>query len=187
MNTASTAPAVAAWNVDPTHSGVEFSVRHFFTPVRGKFEAYEAELSYDPENPAASRVSVTIDVTSIDTGNEDRDAHLLSADFFDAERYPTITFESDEVRVVSDDEIVVAGPLTIRDRTHRVELPVTIQGVKDLPAEMQEMFGGVEQVASFTTRLGIDRSDYGVGTGSWAAALVVGHEVDIDIAVEANR
>jgi polyisoprenoid-binding protein YceI len=187
MSNVSTAPVLATWNVDPTHSGVEFSVKHFFTPVRGKFDEYEAELAFDPENPAESRVSVKIDVKSIDTGNEDRDAHLLSADFFDAESYPYITFESDDVRVTGEDELVVTGPLTIKDTSRRIELPVTVQGVKDLPSDMQEMFGGIEQVASFTTSTTIDRSDFGVGVGSWAAALVVGHDVDITIAVEANR
>jgi polyisoprenoid-binding protein YceI len=187
MSNVSTAPALATWNVDPTHSGVEFSVKHFFTPVRGKFDTYEAELAFDPEQPSESRVSVRIDVTSINTGNEDRDAHLLSGDFFDAESYPWITFESDAVRVAGENELVVSGNLTIKDVTRRVELPVTMQGVKDLPAEMQEMFGGIEQVASFTTGTRIDRSDYGVGVGSWAAALVVGHDVNITISIEANR
>ena len=183
----STAPTVSTWNVDTTHSAVEFSVKHFFTPVRGKFDRYEAELAYDPENPGESSVSVRIDVTSINTGNEDRDKHLLSGDFFNAEEYPEITFVSDEVRVEGDDRLVLAGPLTIKDETRRVELPITLQGVKELPAEMQEMFGGIEQVASFTGSTKLDRSDYGVGVGSWAAALVVGHEVSIDITIEANR
>jgi len=187
MTNVTAAPALSTWNVDPAHSSVEFSVKHFFTPVRGKFDRYEAELAYDVEAPAESRVSVRIDVSSIDTGNADRNAHLLSADFFDAETWPEITFESDEVRVVGDGELIVAGPLTIKDRTQRVELPVTVQGIKELPEEMQKMFGGIEQVASFTTDLRIDRTDFDVGVGSWAAALVVGHDVTIDIAIEANR
>ncbi len=180
-------PAPVEWNVDASHSGIEFSVKHFFTPVSGQFDEYDIELLFDRENPSASRVAVRIDVSSIDTGNEDRDAHLLSADFFDAEKYPWITFESDEVRVNGDGRLIVSGPLTIRDRTRRVELPVELLGVKEIPSEMQAMLGGVEQVASFSTGLALDRSDYGVGAGSWAAALIVGHEVTIDIAVEANR
>ena len=71
--------------------------------------------------------------------------------------------------------------------THDVELPIRILGVKDIPAEVQERLGGVIEIASFDTELKIDRSDYGVGVGSWAAALVVGYEVSIDITVEANR
>ena len=174
------------WNVDVPHTGIEFKVNHFFTPVSGKFDDYQIDLMFDRENPASSSVEVRIDVRSINTGNERRDNHLLSADFFDAESYPWITFESESVRA-DGDEILVRGPLTIRDQTLTVELPISLLGVKDIPPEMREMLGGVEQVASFHTELRIDRSDYGVGAGSWAAAVVVGHEVDIEIALEANR
>ncbi len=180
-------PAPMEWNVDASHSGIEFSVKHFFTPVSGKFDTYEIGLVYDAEDPANSAVEVRIDVASINTGNADRDAHLLSGDFFDAERFPHITFVSERVRSTGDGELIARGPLTIKDRTHTVELPIDVLGIKDIPAEMREMLGGVEQVASFQTGLTIDRSDYGVGTGSWAAAVVVGHDVEIDIAVEANR
>lgn len=180
-------PAPMEWNVDVPHSGIGFSVKHFFTPVKGQFDDYQIDLVFDRDNPANSSVDVRIDVSSVNTGNERRDAHLLSADFFDAERFPHITFTSEEVRQVTRDEIVVRGPLTIRDQTHIVELPISILGVKDIPEEMQEMLGGVEHVASFETGLSIDRGDYGVGSGSWAAAAVVGHEVGIEIVIEANR
>ena len=180
-------PAPVAWNVDAPHSGVEFSVKHFFTPVTGEFEDYEVELMFDRENPQNSSVSVRIDVNSVNTGNADRDTHLKSGDFFEADQYGIITFESQSVRLVGADQLLVRGPLTIKGQTHQVELPITILGVKDIPEEMRAMLGGVEQIASFTTQLKIDRSDYGVGVGSWAAAMVVGHEVTINIAVEANR
>jgi len=175
------------WNVDVPHTGIEFSVNHFFTPISGKFDSYEIELMFDRENPASSSVEVRIDVQSVNTGNERRDTHLMSGDFFDAETYRYITFRSEEVRANGAGELIVRGPLTIKDQTHTVELPIRLLGVKDIPAEMREMLGGVEEVASFQTGLEIDRSDYGVGAGSWAAAMVVGHEVGIEIAVEANR
>ena len=180
-------PAPMEWNVDVPHSVIGFSVKHFFTPTKGQFDDYQIDLVFDRENPANSSVDVRIDVGSVNTGNERRDAHLLSEDFFDAERFPYITFTSEEVRSVNRSEIVVRGPLTIRDQTRIVDLPISILGVKDIPAEMQEMLGGVEHVASFETALRIDRGDYGVGSGSWAAAAVVGHDVDIEIVVEANR
>jgi polyisoprenoid-binding protein YceI len=180
-------PTPMKWNVDVPHTGIEFSVNHFFTPVSGKFDDYQIDLTFDRENPANSSVEVRIDVQSINTGNERRDNHLLSGDFFEAEKYPHITFRSEEVRAQGENELIARGPLTIKDKTHQVELPIRILGIKDIPAEMREMLGGVEQVASFQTELEIDRSDYGVGVGSWAAALVVGHEVGIEIAVEANR
>jgi polyisoprenoid-binding protein YceI len=187
MTSTQTAVATGTWDVDALHSGIEFSVRHFFTPVTGRFEKYEIDLDFDSEEPANSSVEVRIDVSSIDTGNEDRDAHLQSADFFDAENHPYITFESTDVRSGGEDRVIVRGPLTIRGETHQVELPIDILGVKDLPEELSQAFGGIQQVASFQTGLEIDRSDYGVGKGSWAAAVVVGHDVEIKISIEANR
>jgi polyisoprenoid-binding protein YceI len=181
------APDPMPWNVDASHSGIHFTVNHFFTPVTGQFTDYEIDLSFDRERPENSTVRVEIDVASVETGNDDRDAHLLSADFFDAERFPTITFESDEVRRVGGGALKATGTLRIRDESRRVELPIERLGVKDIPSEMRAMLGGVEQIASFRSQLRIDRSDYGVGSGSWAAALVVGHDVDIEIAIEANR
>ncbi len=91
------------------------------------------------------------------------------------------------MRQIADDELLVRGPLTIKGQVHIVELPITILGVKDIPAQMREMLGGVTVVASFETELSVIRGDYNVGVGSWAANLVVGDDVDISIAVEANR
>lgn len=180
-------PAPMKWNVDVPHTGIEFSVNHFFTPVTGKFDNYEVDLTFDRENPANSEVAVRIDVNSVNTGNEDRNTHLLSGDFFEADQYGYITFESESVRTNGENQLLARGPLTIKGVTHQVELPITILGVKDIPAEMREMLGGVVEIASFRTELEIDRGDYGVGVGSWAAAMVVGHDVSISIAVEANR
>lgn len=180
-------PAPMVWNVDMPHTGIGFSVKHFFTPVRGEFTDYDIQLTFDQENPENSSVQVRIDVASIHTGNERRDNHLLSGDFFDAETYPEITFESREVVSLEGDRLVVRGPLTIRDTTRDIELPVTILGVRDIPGDMQEMLGGITELAAFEAGLRIDRNEYGVGTGSWAATMVVGGDVDIDIALEANR
>ena len=180
-------PAPMEWNVDVPHSGIEFSVKHFFTPVNGQFDDYEVELMFDRENPQNSSVVVRVDVNSINTGNADRDTHLKSADFFEADRFGEITFRSESVRSGGANQLLVRGPLTIKGQTHQVELPISLLGVKDIPEEMRGMLGGVEQIASFETELQIDRGDYGVGVGSWAAALVVGHEVTISVAVEANR
>lgn len=181
------AAAPMEWNVDEAHTGIEFSVNHFFTPVTGKFDSYEVDLMFDHENPANSAVRVVIDVNSVNTGNERRDEHLKSEDFFDANRFGSITFESTSVRVAGEDRLIVTGPLTIRDVTREVSLPITVLGIKDIPQEMRAMLDGVEQVASFQTELQIDRSDFEVGAGSWAAAVVVGHDVGIEVNLEANR
>lgn len=175
------------WKVDTAHSAVTFSVRHFFTPVKGQFDRFDAQLTFDPAAPENSSVRVTIPVASINTSNQRRDTHLKSPDFFGADTFPTITFVSESVSKVSDTEFLVRGALTIKDQTRQVELPVKLLGIADLAPEMQQAFGGVKQVASFEAKLTLDRRDYGVGVGSWAATAVVGKDVEITIAVEANR
>lgn len=175
------------WNVDPTHSAVSFSVKHFFTPTKGHFDGYDVALNFDRAHPENSSVRVTLPVSGIQTGNEQRNGHLRSADFFEADAHPDITFVSESVRQVSDDELVVRGPLTIKGVSRMVDLPVKILGVTDLPEELQSAFGGIKEVASFETTVSVDRRDFGVGVGSWAATAVVGSKVDITIALEANR
>lgn len=182
-----TGPTPVVWNVDKAHTGISFSVTHFLTPVNGRFKDYEIELRYDADRPENSAVQVSIDVSSVDTGNERRDSHLRSADFFQADEYPTMTFTSEEVRRVGQDQLLVRGPLTMKGRTRIVELQVKILGLVDIPEEMRGMVGGASQVASFEASLALDRRDFGVGVGSWAATLVVGADVEVSIALEANR
>ena len=179
--------ADVAWTLDASHSVVGFSVKHFFTPVQGQFDDYEAVVNFDPANPEASTVDVKIAVASVNTNNEKRDTHLQTADFFDAETYPYITFKSTSVRAAGDDQYMITGDLTIKDVTREIELPVTLLGVTELDGEMSAMFGGIQKVASFQGGATVNRNDFGVGTGSWAATLVVGGEVNIDLALEVNR
>ena len=180
-------PAPEVWNVDNAHTAVTFQVRHFFTPTKGAFKDFDVELVYDAANVSNSSVNAVIRVASVDTENERRDGHLLSGDFFEAEQYPVITFNSTSVRRVSPTELVATGDLTIKDVTRQVELPITLLGVQEIPAEMQEMLGGVTRVASFSADLTLDRRDFGVGVGSWAETAVVGSDVKINISLEANQ
>ncbi len=185
---ASGAPAAAdTWNVDPSHTEVNFAVNHFFTPVNGSFDEFEIALSYDAENPANSTVEAKIPVASIDTGNEKRNGHLMSADFFEAEKYPYITFESSSVRETGDGQLVARGLLTIKGESREIDLPISLLGKQQIPQEMQQMLGGTKEVASFKASTKIERNDYGVGVGNWAATLIVGGEVDIEILLEAHR
>ena len=188
LGTIAATPSVVPveWNVDSTHSKVGFSVRHFFTPVEGSFDQYSAELVWDRENPANSVINTTIQVASINTGNADRDGHLMTPDFFDAETWPEITFRSTAVEAQGDD-LLVTGDLTIKDVTRQVQMPVRLLGVQELAPEMQQMFGGIVEVASFEAELEVDRRDFGVGTGGWAETAVVGGPVTITIQIEANR
>jgi polyisoprenoid-binding protein YceI len=175
------------WTVDAPHTEINFSVRHFFTPVSGRFEDFEIDLAFDPESPENSSVEVRIAVASINTGNERRDNHLRSGDWFEAETYPYITFKSSSVSQTAAGQLLARGELTIKDVTQEVELPITLLGVKDIPEQMQEMLGGVSQVASFQAETELDRRDFGVGTGNWAMTAVVGADVDVEIVVEANQ
>ena len=186
--TVAAAPAAAPmpWDIDASHTTVGFSVKHFFTPVQGQFDDFEIDLQYDEVDPSRSTVSARIAVASVNTNNDRRDAHLMSADFFEAEAHPTITFESTSVRDAGDGNLVATGDLTIKGITREVELPITLLGIQEIPSEMQEMLGGAKKVASFGAELAIDRGDFDVGTGSWAATLVVGGDVNIDLAVEAH-
>jgi polyisoprenoid-binding protein YceI len=176
-----------SWNVDRPHTEINFSVKHFFTPVTGAFEDFDIDLVYDPENPAASTVDVRIAVSSVNTGNERRDEHLRSADFFEAASHPHITFRSTSVRAAGENRLVARGPLTIKGVTREIELPITVLGIQDIPAEMQGMLDGVTRVVGFEAGTRVRRQDFGVGVGNWAATVVVGGDVDISIAVEANQ
>lgn len=173
------------WDVDPSHTEVGFSVKHFFTPVTGKFEDFDATLRYDPEQPEESAVNVTIRAASVNTNNERRDNHLLSEDFFEAATYPEITFRSTSVRSAGPNRLVATGPLTIKGVTREVELPIEVLGIQDIPPQMQEMLNGATQVASFRATTTVNRKDFGVGVGDWAATMIVGGDVEVDIVLEA--
>ena len=102
-------PAPTPWNVDTAHTTVSYSVRHFFTPVQGQFDRFEVDLVYDRVAPEQSTVRVTIPVASINTGNERRDTHLRSGDFFEVDKHPNITFVSERVTRVSDSRCATNG------------------------------------------------------------------------------
>ena len=159
---------MATWQLDPAHSSVEFSVKHMMmTTVRGRFKDVKATLTADEEHPEGCCVEVEIDVASIDTGVPDRDAHLRSADFFDAERYPKITFRSTRVegrpRPEEGDRFRVVGDLTIRDTTTEVTLDCEFEGRGTDP-------WGKER-AGFNAKAEIDRREWGL---KWNQAIETG-------------
>jgi len=175
--------ATTTWQIDPAHTSVEFTVKHMmFSKVRGRFEAVDGALRYDPDgNLADAGVEVTIDAASIDTGQEDRDQHLRSADFLDVEEYGELRFESTSVEARGDDEFSVTGDLTIRGVTREVELDAELSGIATDP-------WGNERIA-FSATTTIDRRDFGL---TWNQALetggvLVGHEVKISIEVQATQ
>lgn len=187
VTTNASTPAGATWSPDAAHTAINFSVKHFFTPVKGSFDDYEIELDYDAANPEKSTVEARIAVASVNTGNEMRDNHLRSADWFEADKHPYMTFKSTSVRTAGKNKLIASGPLTIKGASHQVELPITLLGNQMIPPPMQEMMGGAKEVASFQASTSIERGDFGVGVGNWAATMVVGGEVDIEILLEAHN
>jgi polyisoprenoid-binding protein YceI len=175
-------PQAAVYQLDAAHSHAGFSVRHMMiSNVRGEFQKLSGTVTYDPTRPEAATVSVSIDVASINTREEKRDAHLRSADFFDAEKYPTITFVSSAARRRGDG-LELTGDLTIAGTTR----PVTLT-VDELTPEQTDPWGNLRLGA--TARTKIRRSDFGM---RWNAALeaggvLVGDEVSIQLEVEMIR
>ena len=126
--------ALQKWDFDTVHSSVAFTVRHMLvSKVRGRFNKWSGSLSFDDADPAASHVEVRIEAASVDTLEPQRDAHLRSADFFDVERFPTLTFRSRRVTPVDDETLRIAGDLTMHGVTREVELEAVVQGVETDP------------------------------------------------------
>lgn len=168
------------WNIDSTHSSIGFSVRHMvFARVRGQFKRYQGRIEMDPENLAAASVEVAIEAVSIDTGAEQRDEHLRSADFLDVATYPEIRFRSTRVVKNTDDKLEVHGDLTIRDVTRAVVLDTHFLGLG------QDPWGN--QRAGFSASTELLRSDFGL---TWNQALeaggvLVGDKLELTFDVEA--
>lgn len=171
--------AIQTWTIDASHTLASFSVRHLMiSNVRGEFQKLSGAATYDPARPEASSVTATIEVASINTREEKRDAHLRSADFFDVENHPVITFRSTGAKKKGDG-LEITGDLTIRGTTRQVVL-----AVDEITAEQVDPWGGRRVGA--TARTKIKRSDFGM---TWNAALeaggvVVGDEVSISLDVE---
>jgi polyisoprenoid-binding protein YceI len=165
-----------AWVLDPAHSTVGFSVRHLgISTVRGRFTRVTVDADLDPAAPAAARARVEIDVRSIDTGDEQRDAHLRGADFFDADNHPTIVFQLASVTPKGGDEYRLAGELTIRGVTRPVELDAEYHGAVNDP------WGNVKTGLSVSGS--VNRRDWDL---SWnvpldAGRLLVGDRVRIEV------
>ena len=177
--TTQTAVATTTLSIDRSHSEIAFQVRHLLSKVRGRFTDFAGNITLDGPNLERSHVSVTINAASIDTAEPQRDAHLRSADFFDVERFPTLTFESTSVVPRGGDRYDVAGNLTIHGTTRQVTLPASFLGAA------QDPWGNTKHV--FEAELTVNRKDFGL---NWNAALetggfLVGDDVKVTLAVQA--
>jgi polyisoprenoid-binding protein YceI len=170
--TSTTTTTTTRWTLDAGHSAVGFSVRHLMiTNVRGEFEKYRADVTYDPARPEATRIDATIEVASINTRQPQRDADLKSALFFDVESHPHMTFVSKSALAAGEGEVDVTGDLTIRGVTREVTL-----AVRDVSAPQVDMRGLTRIGATASTK--IKRSDYGM---TWNKALETGGVVVGDV------
>ncbi|ADU49561.1 YceI family protein [Intrasporangium calvum] len=143
------------WELDPAHTRIGFSARHaMVTTVRGSFNDVQGYFHADLDDMSKSNARVILKAASVDTRNNDRDNHLRSADFFDVERFPDITFESTQIEEVGDGAYVVSGHLTIRDITKPVTIPIELLGVQT------DAFGALR--AGFEGTRRINRRDYGL-------------------------
>jgi len=169
------------WIIDPVHSEIAFKARHLMiSTVRGHFNKFEGEITAKDENLTDAVISFNADVNSLETRHPDRNGHLLGADFFDAEKFPKMSFESTSVKRVKD-TLEIDGNLTIKDITKAVSLKAEINGTNT------DMYG--KKVTAFDLTGKINRQDFGV---TWNAVLetggvLIGDEVTIEAFIEAQE
>ena len=172
---------MAKYVVDPTHSSIGFQAKHMMiSKVKGHFDRFNSELDINPEDLSGGSIQFEVEIASINTNNEDRDNHLRSADFFDAETHPTMKFVATDIKNVDDDEYKITGDLSIRGVTKPVTFDAEYNGKGTNP-------WGVEVVA-FEADGKINRKDFGL---NWNSALetggvLVSDDIKIHIEIEAN-
>ncbi len=167
------------WMIDPTHSEVQFKVKHLvISTVTGSFGSYDGKIEADSDDFENAKATFTADIDSISTNNEDRDQHLKSDDFFNAEEYPQLKFESTNFEKVGDGEYKVTGDLTIRDVTKKIELDVVHGGT------VTDQYGQTK--AGFEVEGKINRKEFDL---TWSAVteagnVVVGDEIKLQLNVQ---
>ncbi len=175
-----------AWVIDPAHTTIGFSARHMgLSTVRGRFTRFNGNVELDPSDLTSARGRIEIDTSSIDTGNEQRDQHLRSPDFFDVERYPTMVFEAKSITRQGEDEYKVVGDLTIKDVTREVELDYEHAGAGKDPFGNQRVGGRLSGT--------IKRSDWGLSwnvpleAGGWLVSDKIRVEIDGQLTATAEE
>lgn len=171
--------ATTKWAIDPTHSEIGFKVKHMmFTNVSGKFDNYEGTIETEENDFSTAKISFSADINSIDTKNNDRDNHLKSGDFFDAEKYPKLTFEGKSFNKINENNYELIGNLNIKGTSKEVKLPVEFSGL------MQDPWGNTKVGLNIEGK--INRKDWGL---NWNDALetggvLVGEEVKLTIGLQ---
>lgn len=171
--------ATTKWSLDPMHSELAFKIRHLMiSNVSGSFKNFQAELETDGENFSTAKVHVKVDMSSINTNNEQRDGHLRNSDFFEVERYPELSFVSTKVEKINTGSFYLYGDLTMKGVTKNVQLHVEHSGVAKDP------WGG--ERAGFTVTGKINRSDWGINFNNVleTGGLALGEEIKINSEIE---
>ncbi|MBC1649205.1 polyisoprenoid-binding protein [Listeria booriae] len=174
---------VEKWNVDPAHSSIEFQVKHMMvSKVKGAFKNFSADLTLDPEDLTTANLSFTVDAASIDTRQEQRDGHLKSPDFFDVEKYPSITFQSTNIVADGSNEYKVTGDLTIRTITKPITFNVEYEGTSKDPMS-GNMVAGFEGTGKF------NRKDFELNYNAVleTGGVLIGDEVKLNIQIEISK
>lgn len=178
---ATTAPAALAqdsWTIDNSHTHILFSVNHFgMSTIHGEFVDFTGNLTVDRDAPENSAVEIVIDAASIDTGWPDRDAHFSSADFFEVETHPEITFVSTGVTMTGENTMDLAGDLTIKGITQPVVLSATLNGVMD----DHPLIDGTQPLAGFSATTTVLRSDFGMDMFTPFVADEVVIEIEMEV------
>jgi polyisoprenoid-binding protein YceI len=177
---AQTTPTTTIWQIDPVHSIAEFRVKHLMiSNVRGQFTGVSGTLTYDEGDLAQSHVEASIDVATIDTRDPQRDTHLKSADFFDVEKFPTLTFKSSRVTRAADGGVIVAGPLTIHGVTREVEFEV-----EGPTPPVKDPWGNTRVGVTAVTK--INRTEFGLSFNAAmeTGGVMVGEIVTITLELE---
>ncbi|MDZ4751085.1 MAG: YceI family protein [Flavobacteriales bacterium] len=170
------------WNLDPTHSEIGFKVRHLMiTNVSGSFGRFSADVETEGDDFTTAKIKFTAETASVNTGNDQRDGHLKSADFFDSENHPNMTFESTKLEKVEDDKYALHGNLTIREKTNPVKFDVEFGGIGKDP------WGNTK--AGFSLDGKIKRTDWNL---SWnapveAGGLLVSEDVKIQAEIQFSK
>lgn len=176
------AGAQTKWTIDASHSNIQFTVSHMVVAeVTGRFKEFSGTVTASKDDFSDGKAQVTIKVNSIDTDNTKRDEHLKSADFFDSEKYPEMTFTSTGVRIASGNKYIITGNLTMKGVTRSIELDAVYRG------QVKDPWGGTR--AGWKAKSSLDRFDYGL---TWnkaieAGGLVVGREINLDFNIELIR
>jgi polyisoprenoid-binding protein YceI len=173
-------PSTSIWNIDPVHSSAQFKVKHMMiSNVKGEFTSVSGTLELDGDDVTKSKVNATIDATTINTREPQRDAHLKSADFLDVEKFPVLTFKSTEIKKKADGDLAVTGELTIHGVTRKVTFDFDAPG-----ASQKDPWGNLRIGHSGTAK--INRKDFGLNwnTALETGGILVGDEVTITLDVQ---